>query len=188
MSNEQIREDHLTPPSGKDESSPAPSRDDRYLLVRRFTYQDIQKAKDHLRTLAIFHYIVGLLTALFGLFPGIYVALGVAMASGSMGAPPKGPPPEMGFIFIIGGSLAILFFETFAVCVIVAGRSLVQHKRYIFCFVIAVLLCLNGIPVMILGVFTIVVLVRIDERVVYARRRGLSRRRRRLIHIAVSRR
>ncbi len=160
MSNEQIREDHLLPPSREDESAPVPPQDDRYLLVRRFTSQDIRKAKDHLRTLAIFHYIVGVLTALFGLFPGIYVALGVAMASGSMGPPPNGPPPGLGWGFIIGGSLAILLFETFAVCVIVAGRSLVQHKRYIFCFVIAVLLCLNGIPVMILGVFTIVVLAR----------------------------
>lgn len=158
MKDERIRGDNWSQPPPEGESSPAPPQDDRYFVVRRFTHQEIVRAKSNLRTLAVFHYVVGGLLMLFGLFPSIYVIMGVAMASGSMGAPPSGPPPAMGWGFILGGSGAILLFETFAVCVLVAGRSLARHKRYAFCFVIAVLLCLNGIPVMLLGVFTIVVL------------------------------
>src|SRR5579872_186843 len=160
MNDERIREDNWSPPPQEDDAAPTPPQDDRYFQVRRFTNRDIASAKSHLRMLAIFHYIVGILLMLFGLFPGIYVAMGVAMVSGSMGRPPTGPPPELGWGFIVGGSLAVLLFEVFAVCVLVAGRSLAQHKRYVFCFVIAILLCLNGIPIMVLGVFSIVVLAR----------------------------
>lgn len=159
MSNEQIRDDSLP----RQDSDYLPPRRDDYSLVRRFTYGDLRKDRDHLRTLAIFYYIAAVLFAMVGLFPGIYVALGVAMATGSMGPPPPsggGPPPAMGFIFIGVGSLVILFAEAFACCLFIAGRSLAQQKRYIFCFVIAVLLCLNGIPWLILGIFSIIVLAR----------------------------
>src|SRR5260370_24992271 len=166
MSNEQIREDSL--PAPDDYPLPRPT-DEGYPPRRRFNYNDMRKDKDHLRTLAIFYYIVAVLLGRLGLFRGIYVVMGIAMASGSMGRPPKGPPPELGFALIAGGSLAILFFEAFAVCVFVAGRSLVAQKRYIFCFVIAVLLCLQGIPVMLLGIFSIVVLARESVKELFTR-------------------
>ncbi len=157
MSNEQIRTDTFPRPPDGD-----------YPPVRRFSITALRNDKSQLRTLSIFYYIAAVMLGVFGFFPGIYVAMGVLMVSGSMGPPPKGPPPEMGFIFIIGGSLAILVAETFAVCVFVAGRSLVTQRRYIFCFVIAVLLCLNGIPFVVLGVFSIVVLARESVRALFA--------------------
>lgn len=48
----------------------------------------------------------------------------------------------------------------FAVCVILAGRFIVRRKHYIFCLVIASLNCLFMPFGTILGVFTIVVLIR----------------------------
>jgi hypothetical protein len=128
--------------------------------IPRFTVNAMRNDLSQLRTLSIIYYVAGVVVGVFGLFPGIYVALGVLMASGSMGSPPKAPPPEMGYVFILGGSLAILVLEALAICVFVAGRSLATHKRYIFCFVIAALLCLTGIPIIVLGVFSMIVLAR----------------------------
>jgi hypothetical protein len=159
MSNEQIRDGSFPRP----ESDYLPPRRDDYSLVRRFTYGDLRKDRDHLRTLAIFYYVAAGLFAVFGLLPGFHVALGVAMVSGTMGPPPpsgSGPPPAVGFIFIGVGSSIILFAQIFAFCLVLAGRALAKQKRYIFCFVIAVLLCLNGLPFLILGIFSIIVLAR----------------------------
>lgn len=158
MSDEQIRNEYL----------PRPPEDD-YAPVRRFTYNDVRKDQQYLRILSIFYYIVAVFIGVLGLLPGFYVVMGIVFLTGTLGPPGNGPPPEMGIFFIVFGSAAILVAETFAVCVVIAGRSLAARKRYLFCFVIAVLLCLNGIPVMVLGVFSIVVLARESVKELFAR-------------------
>jgi hypothetical protein len=132
--------------------------DDGYPPVRRFTYHQLQQDKQYLRVLSIFYYVAAGLIALFGLFPGIYLVMGIAMVSGSMG--PGGPPPAVGAVFIAVSSVFILLLEALAVCAVIAGRSLATQKRYMFCFVVAILLCLQGVPILVLGIFTIVVLAR----------------------------
>jgi hypothetical protein len=172
--NEQIRESYSSPgsddrggdgpPRPRDDEYPPPryprEEDESYPPVRRFTYRQLQQDRQYLRVLSIFYYIAAGLIALFGLFPGIYLAFGIAIVSGSMGPPPKGPPPELGFVFIGVSSLFIVLLEALAVCVVIAGRSLAAQKRYVFCFVVAILLCLQGIPIIVLGIFSIVVLAR----------------------------
>jgi len=170
MSDEQIRESY-PPPRPDDRGDAGPPRyprdaDDDYPPVRRFPYSRLQRDRQHLRVLAIFHYIAAALLALFGMLPGIYLVFGIMMVSGAMGAPPQGPPPAMGFIFIGVSGFLILLIEGVAVCAVVAGRSLVAQKRYVFCFVVAILLCATGlmglqfVPIVVLGVFSIVVLAR----------------------------
>ncbi len=118
--------------------------------------------QEHLRLLSIFHYIVvGGIAALFSFFPIIYLILGILflIAPHRMGGSPP-PPPFLGWIFIIMGGGFILVGWAFAVCVILAGRFIVRHKHYIFCLVIASLNCLFMPFGTILGVFTIIVLMR----------------------------
>jgi hypothetical protein len=57
-----------------------------------------------------------------------------------------------GGIFLLGQSLAI--------CIIIAGRFLAQHKRYLFVFVVACCQCVFMPFGTVLGVFTIVLLSR----------------------------
>lgn len=118
--------------------------------------------QEHLKLLSIFHYIVGGIGALFSLFPLIYVVLGILFLIVSNRLIGSGTPPPffLGWIFIILGGGFMLIGLAFAVCVILAGRFIAKHKHYIFCLVIASLNCLFMPFGTILGVFTIVVLVR----------------------------
>jgi hypothetical protein len=150
MSSEQIREGE----------APRYFYDDDDYRAGSFTRSVWKRDRDHLRVLSIIYYIYGGLTIFGGLFTLIYVAMGVAMVSGTMSGAPNGPPQGLGIFFIILGSVFCLMFESFGVCVLVAARSLGTQRRYVFCFVVAVCLLLSGIMGIVLGVFTIIVLVR----------------------------
>jgi hypothetical protein len=118
---------------------------------------------EHLRLLAISHYIVGGLAALFSFFPLIYAAFGVFMLYASahpqmqQGEP---PPPFLGWIFIGMGCFFFLVGETLATCIVLAGRFIARRLRYWFVFVTACVQCLFFPFGIILGVFTIIVLSR----------------------------
>ena len=116
--------------------------------------------EQHLRLLAIFHYVVAGFTALFALFPLIHFAVGWFI----LHAPPpktgEPPPAFVGWLFMALGAGFFLLGESFAACVVAAGRFIGARRRYWFVFVMACLQC-GFFPFgTVLGVFTIVVLSR----------------------------
>lgn len=121
------------------------------------------KAQDleHLRLLSIFHYVVAGLAALFACFPLFHLVFGVAMVSGWGEMPQEDPMAvTMGWFFIVVASIVILCGWAFAVCLVVAGRALARRRRYMFCLVMAAVECIFMPFGTVLGVFTIVVLMR----------------------------
>jgi hypothetical protein len=68
--------------------------------------------KEHLRLLAIFHYIVAGLAAFFSLFPLLYATIGaifIFVARHGISKPGEELPPEfLGWIFIVLGALFFL--------------------------------------------------------------------------------
>jgi hypothetical protein len=120
--------------------------------------------KEHLRLLAIFHYVVAGLAALFSFFPLLYTTVGaIFIFAARHGTPKPGeePPPEfIGWIFAVIGSLLFLLGIAIAICILVAGRSLAKRTRYWFALVVACIECLFIPFGTILGVFTIIVLSR----------------------------
>ena len=119
---------------------------------------------EHLHLLAIFHYVVAGLAALFSLFPLIYTTVGaIFVFVARHGTPKPGeelPPEFLGWIFIALGALFCLAGIIMAVCILIAGRCLARHKNYSFAIVIACIECLFIPFGTILGVFTIVALSR----------------------------
>lgn len=120
--------------------------------------------KEHLRLLAIFHYVVAGLAALFSFFPLLYTTIGaifIFAARHGTAKPGEDLPPEfLGWIFAVLGSLLFLMGIAMAICILIAGRSLALRKRYSFALVMACIECVFIPFGTILGVFTIVVLSR----------------------------
>ena len=122
----------------------------------------MNKDLEHLKLLSIFHYVYAGLTALFSCFPIIHVGLGVLFilmpeTAGGGGDP---PPKLMGWIFIGVGLAIIVIGWTVAILRAIAGRCLARRRAYWYCFAIAILDCLSVPLGTVLGVFTLIVLVR----------------------------
>jgi hypothetical protein len=134
--------------------------------------------QEHLELLSIFHYIVGGIAALFSFFPFVYLIIGTLfiVAPGRIQGSGSPPPEFLGWIFIILGGCIMLVGLAFAVCVILAGRYITKRRHYIFCLVIASLNCLFMPFGTILGVFTIVILMRpsVKELFVPSKNLGLT--------------
>lgn len=125
--------------------------------------------EEHLRLLAIFHYVVAGVGALFACFPLIHVAMGVMIVTGSGSiAGPKGPPAGFGYLFIVIGATFVLIGWAAAVCTFVSGRFLARRRKRLFSFVMAAFLCMFVPFGTVLGIFTIIVLSRESVQRLYA--------------------
>lgn len=119
----------------------------------------MQQDLEHLKLLAIFHYVAAGMAALLACIPFLHLFMGLALATGFFGeTDPEARP--IGLVIMVVAACIILLGWTFAALVAFAGRSLQTRRRYTFCLVMAGVECLF-LPVgTVLGVFTIIVLVR----------------------------
>ncbi len=118
--------------------------------------------EDHLRLLSVFHYVMGGLAGLFALLPIFHLVIGVLFVLAPEKLVGKGEPPPalIGWFFIILAGLLIVLGLIFAAFVIIAGHFLARRKHHTFCLVMAGIECLCVPFGTVLGVFTIVVLMR----------------------------
>ena len=88
---------------------------------------------EQLNLLAIFHYVVAGLAALFSFFPLLYTTIGaifIFAARHGTAKPGEDLPSEsLGWIFAVLGSLLFLIGIAMAICILVAGRSLALRRR-----------------------------------------------------------
>ncbi len=124
--------------------------------------QMIDRDQEHLRLLSIGHYILAGMTALFSLFALLYVGFGALVFSGALPSQTQNGanPRIIGYVltaigagvFTLGMAMAALYF--------VAGRSLRDRRRRIFCLIMAGLSCFYFPYGTVLGVSTLIVLCR----------------------------
>lgn len=115
---------------------------------------------DHLRTLAICHFIYGGLQLLGMLAGGVIIGLGMLVMS-------LPPPPGSGMTmttvgwFYIMGIFTIVFSLIDGTLTLIAGFDLRKRKRWTLTFTMAIVNAVMGFPLgTVLGVFTIIVLIR----------------------------
>ena len=117
----------------------------------------MNKDEEHLRLLSIFHYVVGGIAGFFACFPIIHFFIGILILADSSSG---GPPVFFGLMFIMMALVIMTLGWTLAICLIVSGRCLTRRRCYKFCFAIACVACLLMPYGTVLGVFTIIVLMR----------------------------
>lgn len=117
---------------------------------------------EQLRLLSIFHYVVGGMVALLSLFPLIHLSFGLMfiLHPGKTSRGDGFPEAMLGWFFVIVAGIFILFGETLAILIITAGRFLGQRSHYTFCQVMAGVECIFTPFGTVLGVFTLIVLLR----------------------------
>ncbi len=118
--------------------------------------------KEHLRLLVIFYYILGALTALAGLMPLIHVAIGLGMATLPGIDDPDGRAATRFIGLTFAGLGFVMFFavQGFAAIKFLCGYWLQRRRNRTGCIVISAIICI-GFPLStVLGVLTIIVLLR----------------------------
>ena len=119
--------------------------------------------EQQLRLLSIFHYVCAGMVALFACFPIIHLVIGLVIVfhPKTFGSGKDQPSPELfGWMFVGIASMIILMGWTLAALVAWAGRCLGRRVHYMFCVVVAGVACLFMPLGTVLGVFTILVLMR----------------------------
>ena len=123
---------------------------------------------EHLKLLAIFHYVVAGLMALFACIPFIHFFMGLALATGTF--PDTDPEAQpIGIFIMVFAGLFILAGWSLAVLIAYAGRSLQARRRYTYCLVMAGVECIFMPFGTVLGVFTIIVLMRDSVKEMFGR-------------------
>ena len=129
----------------------------------------MKEDEQYLKLLSVFHYVVGGLAACFACIPLIHLSIGIAMLVGAI----DDAPEFVGAFMVLIAIFAILAGWTLAVCIIIAGRCLAKRRRYMFCLVMAAISCVFMPFGTVLGVFTIIVLMRPSVKELFAVNKAL---------------
>lgn len=129
----------------------------------------MKEDEQYLKLLSVFHYVVGGLAACFACIPLIHLSIGIAMLVGAI----DDAPEFVGALLVLIAMFAMLIGWTLAVFIIIAGRCLAKRKRYMFCLVMAAISCIFMPFGTVLGVFTIIVLMRPSVKELFAVNKAL---------------
>jgi hypothetical protein len=132
----------------------------------------MNRDEEHLRLIAIFHYVLAGLMTLFALFPVIHLCMGLFIVFGvpHLATHPgeTSPPAWFGWIFVAAASFFILLGLTMAILIFITARCLSRRKHYRFCFVMACVECALMPFGTVLGVFSITTLNRESVKPLFA--------------------
>ena len=120
----------------------------------------MNKDLQHLKLLSIFYYIVGALIAFVSCFALIYLILGIVFVAAPPPSAGEPPPPALGWIFIVLSCGVMVLGWTWAVALMFAGWFLGRCRHYLYCLVLGCSTLLFQPLGTVLGVFTIILLVR----------------------------
>jgi hypothetical protein len=146
--------------------------------IQRFSRRIIDQDRQYLNLLTIFNFVLAGLTFLIGLCPLFGIGIGIFMVSGGIpmppqptvpgSVPPPAPPMEMlGWMMVAEYSVFAVILYGSGILAAMVGWSLTRRKHWMFCVVGSGILCLFMPLGTVLGVFTIIVLVRESVKYVF---------------------
>ncbi len=120
---------------------------------------EVARDDEHLRLLALFHYVMAAFTGLFALFPVLHLAVGIGMLSGVL-SPGDADARFVGGLFV--GIALVFILGGLGVAALLAwtGRNLAARRRHLACLIVAGLCCALAPFGTVLGVCTLIVLSR----------------------------
>lgn len=127
---------------------------------------------EHLRLLSAFHYVLAVIAGLFALFPVFHLIVGWMAIVGGFG---ETDPKEalagrmMGCFFVGFAGMWMLFGAALATGLALAGSFLRRRRHYTFCLVVAGVACAFTPLGTVLGIFTLLVLLRDSVRAKFGR-------------------
>ena len=128
------------------------------------TLARMSQDEEHLNLLSIFHYVIGGLASLIGFLPLIHTGIGAMILFSTHpqfgNSPDNLPATWVGLLFMIIGGGMFLVAQSLAICLILAGRFISRHTHHSFVLVLACIQCLFFPFGTVLGVFTLIVLIR----------------------------
>jgi ABC-type phosphate transport system permease subunit len=126
---------------------------------------------EHLRWLSIAHYVLSAVIAVFGCCGFIYVGMGAAfiMAPEAIDEPAGAESTLMGGFMAMLGVCFMAFAWGLAVALYLSGRWLTAHRHWLFCVIVACVSMLCQPLGTILGIFTLIVLLRSSVKVLFQR-------------------
>lgn len=129
--------------------------------------------ESHLDNLAIAHYVVGGVMALFSCMPLLHMFIGLSFILGGDSFFPEDgqqPPAFFGWMFFTVGLFFFVMGQATSISIVISGRFLKRRKNYLFTFILACLACIFVPFGTVLGIFTIIVLSRGSVREIYERK------------------
>ena len=111
----------------------------------------------HLRYLTIAHYALAALTSVCALLPGGSCCLGLVLMTGVTREPDAA---EGGVVLAVTSVFALAFLVAYCALLVLQGYLLARRQAYAACIALAVLTCLNSPFGTVLGVLTLLVLMR----------------------------
>lgn len=126
----------------------------------------MEKDLEHLKLLGIFHYIWGALSLLGGIvIGGYFLIIGIILMNNpptSTSSEDSGTASMVGGILMGVGVVLFLIVVVYGILTLMAGGKYRKHQGgYWFCFILAIVtLVIGGIPGIVLGIFSLIVLSR----------------------------
>ena len=117
---------------------------------------------NNLNTFKTLFLVKGILTLCFSLFFMLYAGIGLVFGTITTLDPTNDVPFNPGIIFIIIGGIGVVFCVTLGVLMLFASKYIRERKNYNFIFAMAIVNCLTGILGILLGVFTLIELNKIE--------------------------
>jgi hypothetical protein len=130
---------------------------------RVYAENQVHSAERQLDLLAIFHYVLGGILALMSFFPLLYMSFIWHLLHNPEVMRSQSPPPAiLGTILLAAGIAIAAMGWAWAGLIMLAGRFLQKRRNRIYCLVVGAMACMFQPFGTILGVFTIVILLRPD--------------------------